>query len=523
MRPQGWTLAQALILFTLTLLNIIGNTRFTSPPRYDGAGYAILAEAYRTGQGYREISHPDAPRHTHFPPGYPIALAAVWSISGRSFAVAHLFSTGCSTLAVLCFWRWFASMYSARVAFTMGLTLALNWTWGRVGGSIQSEPLFLLLVSLVVLIAQARTTMSTLVLAIVLAVAVLTRHVGICLVVAVIVDLWMQRARRAALVVTTLVLSLLAPWGVWLAVVGRRTQVDLIPRGNLGSLIADQSLFYLRRIPDQIVGPFVEVATVFTRTPMLGMLATFGALLITALICTGWWRCLSGHEGRRLAGLVPLVTFPLLLVWPFTEAGRFLIPFLPFLLIGGVEGIEWLLTHLFSRADPGGHSPTESPLNQSPSTDSIDDDTARRMLSRPRLQAAQFLLIFSIPYAAYAILSNRVAAQERTHADFETACAFLKDQNLTPGPVMSRHPGDVFWLSGRKGLEPPADPKAIAEVLDKYQLAYLLIDEARYARAESSPLVAFVESNPSRARLVMQNSSVLVYKVITASEPGLQR
>ena len=29
------------------------------------------------GDGYREIDRPDAPRHGHFPPGYPLALAGL--------------------------------------------------------------------------------------------------------------------------------------------------------------------------------------------------------------------------------------------------------------------------------------------------------------------------------------------------------------------------------------------------------------------------------------------------------------
>src|SRR5438874_127180 len=61
-----------------------------APPRFDGAGYAVLAGALASGRGYREVDHPEAPRHGHFPPGYPVALAVLWrSTGGPSSATAH--------------------------------------------------------------------------------------------------------------------------------------------------------------------------------------------------------------------------------------------------------------------------------------------------------------------------------------------------------------------------------------------------------------------------------------------------
>ncbi len=91
---------------------------------------------------------------------------------------------------------------------------------------------------------------------------------------------------------------------------------------------ATQALFYARRIPDAIAGPFVEVATVFARSPWLGGVATLGAVAVSLVVVVGWVRLVRSPR-RRLGGLIPLTTLPLLLVWPFTEAGRFLIPLFP--------------------------------------------------------------------------------------------------------------------------------------------------------------------------------------------------
>ncbi len=123
------------LLIALVAAASVGrNTRFEAPPRFDGAGYAVLAESLRTGRGYREIDHPAAPRHAHFPPGYPVTLAALWSLTGRSAPAAHAFSLGCTVAATLLGWQMFARALAPTVALLLGLALAVNGTWGRVGG-----------------------------------------------------------------------------------------------------------------------------------------------------------------------------------------------------------------------------------------------------------------------------------------------------------------------------------------------------------------------------------------------------
>ena len=73
--------------------------------------------------------------------------------------------------------------------------------------------------------------------------------------------------------------------------------------------------------------------------------------------------------------MIAFTTLALLLIWPFTEAGRFLIPLVPFLLVG--------LTECLGRV------------------------MARIGLRRPRDSAAAIILAVSAPYAVYSIVSGR--------------------------------------------------------------------------------------------------------------------
>ena len=86
------SLIAACVLGMVTILGMIGHGDLSSPPRYDGAGYAVLARSLAEGRGYRAIDHPDEPLHTHFPPGYPAFLALVRTAAGPSAYASHLAS-----------------------------------------------------------------------------------------------------------------------------------------------------------------------------------------------------------------------------------------------------------------------------------------------------------------------------------------------------------------------------------------------------------------------------------------------
>jgi hypothetical protein len=340
MRRARGTLGAGFTLVALVMISVVPNTGFHSPPRYDGAGYAVLGWSLATGLGYREGSHPVASPHTHFPPGYPLVLSGLIRACGPSLPAMHSLSVGFTVAATIAFWSWFRRLFRPEIAFLLGMALAINWTWGRIGGAIQSEPLYDLLSALTLLAVtgpRARAPRRGLLIGPLLAACIMTRHVGACLAAAVVLDLILKRRIVVALVALATTVACVVPWLAWLHRVGRGSQANLFEFADLILLVGRQVLFYTRRIPDQLLGPFVEIATVYARRPLLASVATCGAAVVTAIIILGWCRTLRSVR-RRIAGLVPLCTLLLLLAWPFTEAGRFLVPLVPFLLVGAVVG-----------------------------------------------------------------------------------------------------------------------------------------------------------------------------------------
>jgi hypothetical protein len=474
-RPRS-SLASYLALAVVSASTVALSTDLSAPPRYDGAGYAVLGEALATGRGYREIDVPGAPPHAHFPPGYPAALALIWRTAGRSAPAAHAFSAACTVIAVLLAGRWFRTIYPPRPALMLALALALNWTWVRGGGAIQSEPLYTVWELLAVLAAvragRKRGLGAGIILGILLAACVLTRHVGVCLVTAVATDLGLRGRWRELVAALSTTAVLVAPWIVWLAVVRHNTQVGMITLGDLPLRIPSQVLFYLRRLPDQVAGPFVEVATVFHSSRTVAILGSAWALCATALLVWGWIRTLQMPR-RRLAGLIAFTSLGLLLVWPFTEAGRLLVPLVPFVLVGATEGLARLAALWAPR--------------------------------RPRQWAVAVVLVASIPYTAYGVIAGRAHAQRQTHAGLDAACLWITQHATRPGPILFRHPGEVFWQTGRQAVAPDSpDLEAIARTINRFGVAYLLIDDDRYANASPNPLSHYVNQFPDRVALVWE-------------------
>ncbi len=478
MRPIWMKLASGfspcLFLVAVATVSVSLNMNISAAPRFDGAGYAILGQALGTGRGYREINRPEAPPHDHFPPGYPFALAILWRFTGCSVIAAHVFSGVCTVIAVLLAWRWFRAMYPPTTALMLGLALATNWTWGRIGGSIQSEPLFMvweLLAILAVLRAVRHDTIgSGIALGIALGASILTRHIGICIALAVVLELGLHGRWKVMVAVISTATLLVLPWVGWLLAVHHHTQLGLLTTHGLVDRIAGQTLFYLQRLPDQITGPFVEVGTVFKRSPALTSAANLWAALAGGTIVWGWMQTVRTSR-RRLVGMIAFMTLLLLTIWPFTEAGRFLVPLVPMVLVGLTEGFARLIRHVG--------------------------------LKKPRNWAVTILLGVSTPYSVYSIVTGRAQAQTRLHTDFDAACQWLAGHVTRAGPILTRHPGEVFWQTGHPTTEPDSfNLDVIDQQIDRLGATYLLIDDERYVNAGLNPLRAYVEHYPRRVVLV---------------------
>lgn len=456
----------ALIIF-MTAIGM--SVDFHAPPRFDETGYAILGLSLAQGQGYREIDKPDHPLHSHFPPGWPMALAAAWSVVSPASippaTSAHALIFAISIGSIYLWGVWFQRISGEKMAIPLCFGLAGNWFWIRLAGELRSESLFILLSAFVFLVesdaSEPRNKARDILSGVFIGMAILTRQAAVALLIAVVLHHLLKQRRKSALITGSTSLLTISPWLFWIATSGKPAQATLLASDelsrSLARRLADQSLFYMIRLPDSLFGPFLETATVFRSTPALKAIAWLQAACFAMIFFIGLVK-IAKNPKTLLAAVYLVVSLAMLIAWPFTEAGRFLIPLVPVVLLAFTIGL--------------------SSVHQSL-------DNCRLLNPYPSGQLVPWLVVaLCLPFGLYTWqkqLRGNVGSQDH---DFNQACAWLARNSPASAIIASRHPGDVFWRSGRAGVHWPESGELghVHRAIFNQNAAYLLVDTTRYAK-----------------------------------------
>lgn len=313
----------------------------------DDAMYVVLAKALATGQGYHSINVPGAPANTHFPPGYPAILAALWRISPsfpQNVILFKAFNIVCFVVASIGIAR-FARLRNTGDGWSIGtgLLAAISVPSLILVALIFSEPLFLAMIVLVLPAAErfvneppdARAALNQgAAIGLAIGVATLVRSHGVVLVPAVLLPLAMQRRWRDIAATLAAFLLCFVPWQLWCA-----THVGAVPTPLLGQYDSYTG-WWIRGFRE--IGPSMVSRTLArTTNDALGMFAALfspirGLLPHTVTLLSLGVLVIAGVvAGRRripvtllfLAGYLTIVA-----VWPF-QPSRFIWGVWPLLLM----------------------------------------------------------------------------------------------------------------------------------------------------------------------------------------------
>jgi hypothetical protein len=192
----------------------------------DDAMYVILARSVASGQGFRVLNLPGAPFATHFPPGYPLMLAALWRLAPNfpdNVMLFKAFNAVCLGLVAVGIARYMRHRFGAPgLAAMVGAVTAVSVPLLFLGTMLLSELSFLALL-LLLLPALERFTEARAPLwkAIVLGVAVgtcaLVRTHGVVLAPAVALVLVCRGRWRDATAVVGAAFVTMLPWQLWSA------------------------------------------------------------------------------------------------------------------------------------------------------------------------------------------------------------------------------------------------------------------------------------------------------------------
>ena len=240
-RTMPWSFQLALLGLLAFAFAVATLDTFPIGAGGDDAMYLVLAKSLATGHGYHSINVPGAPANTHFPPGYPAVLAALWMVSPafpRNVFLFKAFNILCFVVAALAAAR-FARL--ARIeptwSIALGVLTAVSVPSLILVALLFSEPLFVALILLLLPALErfvrrrpitGRVSWPALGIGLAIGLCTLVRSHGVVLVPAVVLMLAAQRRWRDIGLVAAGFLLCAAPWTVWCVIHARVVPTPLL-------------------------------------------------------------------------------------------------------------------------------------------------------------------------------------------------------------------------------------------------------------------------------------------------------
>ena len=343
---RHWALAVLLACATPLLLAFAWQEGLASVSD-DSASYLVLAQAIA---GVNPAVLPWVGYHTHFPPLFPLALALTGGASDFRYAHALVALLLAADVALVYAFAW-RQTRSRGAALALAVSfLACPTIWVSDKG-VLSEPLFLFTSLAAILYYQARVEPQSvpvsrwLVLGLLLAAVVLTRVVGVALVVALMLHVALRGRRKdpAAPRLTQLAAALIPAavlvivW-VTLRPVAAQDSYQRVSRHMVQSWSDNTGVMSLVGIRTAYDGWIAS----FTADASVGVGALGVVSLVALLALAGLVRRLVAN---RLDAWYVAISLVVVVWWVFNEDNtrRLIFPLLPFLLLYAGESVAFLL------------------------------------------------------------------------------------------------------------------------------------------------------------------------------------
>ncbi|MCX6355128.1 MAG: tetratricopeptide repeat protein [Candidatus Aureabacteria bacterium] len=452
----------ALALFTLSASLLLNNLCIYTP---DSACYLTLALSMARGNGYRDINLPGDPPHLKYPPLYPILLlpAAFFFPHGIIMA-GKIFNILISVCALLCLHRVLRRVLSPLKSALVLAATALNPIFIQNAAEILSESAYILFSSvalLLVLTSEDDTSVRHARRAgIAAAISVLTRIIGVSLVISGLIFFCVKRAWRKAAAFFSVALFLSIPW-MLKNIIGIFQAGGTDAWGYWGSLFLSHSpgassiamvcggmvkgaVYYVTAL-SRVLYPFLYInetelasslSPVFIHYPRIDLLiAPLLACATPAIILLGIYGFMK-DGGKRMVALYALCSMTILVFYPARQL-RLLIPVIPFLWCFFLEGGAEL-------------------LNKCSGVIRFWKGDAIRLWTLSVLSGVYFVL--SIALSVLLIVTNLafcgfgpacITVAGRFSYDLSSAAAWLQN-NADPSSVILCDRAELFLRSGRK-------------------------------------------------------------------------
>lgn len=504
----GWVGVGALLLVGVLSIH-------SRIPQEEGSAEAwVLARSVTAGEGYRDLSHPEAPTSGRSFLLYPLALTPVVGLGfapGAGRALSLIFALG----ALALFWAFSRRRLGIDPGSGVALAVGLNPALGAVALALRPEAMLAFWFA-VSLYASARWEERPLWFAIALAggvLAFLTAPLGMAALPAMTVALTLRRRwhRFAWTASVTLVLAVgMAVWSCalaeetrscfsWLYVGPGHSNWGLLSPAELVQRIArNVSHYAVDVLPATLVGPTDGAGKI---------LALPVAVAFALLAVVGWARSI---QAARVLELLLAAAALLALAAPTPSASAHLwAPVVPVAIVCVMQGSRGLLTFL-----PGALS------------------------RRAGLLVGTGLAVVALPHAAKVVAnhqtcsraverSDRQACRDDDWRGFFDVALWVRDQVPDGAVVVTAHPKLFFWASGRSSvnLDDPAARRDFWAFVDSNGASHILLDPVN--RQAQWIVLTAIRADPTRVEVAHRAgnppTTLLRVRERSAGRPGRGR
>ncbi|MDP8253402.1 MAG: glycosyltransferase family 39 protein [Candidatus Kaelpia aquatica] len=321
----------------------------------DSAQYLILAKSISSGYGHCALNLPGEPFFDHYPPVFSTLLSFIIAIFGLNYQAIYIFIAALGYVSLILIYCLMRNYLDRRSSLWVTLLTASNlFFFVYITKHILTEALYLFLSLLSFLLilkyfnSYDKKRYSVLILSFILIIlSYFTRYIGISLFLAVILFfIKIKRDYRAALSLSVLfsiffLIWRFIPWSLDINrsyIAGQFWLIDPY-RPFLGSIFTDPGTLILR---------IIEGVNIYRRDiavviiPLMGLMnysiLKFILLPITLFVLFGLYLSFKDRE-RPVFNYYFIIYMSILIVWPYRETHRFLMPIIPFLYYYFIKGI----------------------------------------------------------------------------------------------------------------------------------------------------------------------------------------
>ncbi|MDP8215713.1 MAG: glycosyltransferase family 39 protein [Candidatus Kaelpia imicola] len=321
----------------------------------DSAQYLILAKSILSGCGYRALNLPGEPLFDHYPPVFPTFLSFIIAIFGLNYQVIYIFIAIVGYISLILTYYLMRNYLDRRGSLLICLLTASNlFFFIYITMHILTEALYLFLSLLSFLLILKyfsfydKKRYIVLILSFIsIILSYFTRYIGISLFLAVILFLIKtERDYKAALNLSVLFFIFFLIWRFIPSsldinssyITGQFWLIDPY-KPFLGSIFTDPGTFILR---------IIEGVNIYCRDiaviiiPLIGLknYSIFNFIWLSVVLFILFGLCSSFKDKKKpIFNYYFIIYMVILVVWPYRETYRFLMPIIPFLYYYFIKGV----------------------------------------------------------------------------------------------------------------------------------------------------------------------------------------